>query len=137
VGDDNARQVGLDQPMRATLGQRAPDGEAHVLAVDLRHLLDRECDAVGRFDAAQQFRDADLAGGVADVVAGRGAAGDGAAGAQNDHAALACSKGIAHGLPNFRKLVKNTGTGYSASAARSRQCSSPSSLPPASNRFWT
>ena len=75
---------------------------------------------------------------VADVVAGRrGTAGDGAAGAQNDHAVLAFSKDVNHGLPNFRKLVKNTGTGYSASAARSHPCSSPSSLPPASSRFWT
>jgi hypothetical protein len=39
VRDDDARHVVAQEVMRHAVGEIAPDGEAHVLAVDLRHLL--------------------------------------------------------------------------------------------------
>jgi hypothetical protein len=39
VRDDDARDLGLREPMRAALRQLAPGGEVHVLAIELCDLL--------------------------------------------------------------------------------------------------
>ncbi len=88
VRDHHAHHIGLRQPVRAALRQPAPDVDAHVLAVDLRHLLGHELDALRHRDAPEQVGHPHLARDVADVVvAARRPSRDGPAGAQHHHAA--------------------------------------------------
>ena len=68
------------------------------------------------------------------------AAGDGAAGAQNDHAALP-SRMFCHRLPTFGNWLKiqilDIQTVQPVRIKEPSHADSPSSLPPASSRFWT
>ncbi|MCY1365044.1 hypothetical protein D9M69_518750 [compost metagenome] len=107
VGDHDAGHVRLRQPVCAARGQLAPGVGVHVLAVELRDLLRHQRHAGRRLDAAQQVRHAHLSGGVADVVAAAGGlAGNGAAGAQHDHAARLGRRGMSHGLSTFENWLK-------------------------------
>ena len=76
------------QVRSAAPGQRGPDGELHVLAVDLRHLLDQQR-ALGRLrqtgNRVQQFPYTHLSRHIANVVTGRTRlAGNGSTCAQNN-----------------------------------------------------
>jgi repressor LexA len=83
VRDDDAVHVGLGQPVGAALRERQPDGEVHVLAVDLGDLFGLQLQPLQRRQGAQQVAHADLRGLVIHVLLRRGgAAGDRAAGAE-------------------------------------------------------
>ena len=85
MGNDNAHHFRPRQVRRHPLGQGLPHGMAHVFAVELGDLLGLQRHAAQSRHGGDKVRHAELAGGVAHVVArlGRGA-GNGATGAQED-----------------------------------------------------
>ena len=83
VGHHDASYIVSRQMVLNAISQRRPHLKRHVLAVDLRHLLGLNI-AIQPSDSANQLRNAQLSGGVVNVVQSMGSqASDGAAGAQN------------------------------------------------------
>ena len=73
MGDDNGTHLGVGQKLAASNRQGGPHGKRHVLAVDLRHLLDLQRPLCGLRQSGyriEQILHAHLARHIANVVAG-------------------------------------------------------------------
>ena len=101
VGDDDRRDLGPREVAGDAPGERAPGGEVHVLAVELRDLLALDGDAGRDRQRGDERRHRQRRRPIGDVVVGRrGAAGDRAAGAEDDED----SGGALHSGENWMKI---------------------------------